>query len=185
MMPTELSYSIVPARLRDLLLIGAIELAAAALLKGHAPDTVLAETTSLEELKNAQSDGRLWVALAGNTPVGFAHVEILGPATAHLEEIDVHPDHSRRGLGRLLVSAVCKWADEHGFEEVTLTTFRDVPWNMPFYVKLGFEEIPSKEMTAELTAVVGDESERGLDPKRRVVMRWRPSFQIERIKGGQ
>src|SRR3982751_4346278 len=95
-------YRIVHARARDLHLIGAIELAAAKLLEGHAPDTVLNETTREQDLRGAQSQGRLWVALAGDTPVGFAHVEVLEPNAAYLEEIDVHPDHGRRGLGRRL-----------------------------------------------------------------------------------
>src|SRR6476620_297685 len=109
MMP---NYRIVDARPRDLHLIGAIELAAAKLLRGHAPDTVLNEITREQDLRDAQSQGRLWVALAGDTPVGFAHVEVLEPNAAHLREIDVHPDHGRRGLGRRLVAEVCGWAEE-------------------------------------------------------------------------
>ena len=41
----------------------AIELAAARLLAGHAPESVLSETTGGEELVAAQRDGHLWVAL--------------------------------------------------------------------------------------------------------------------------
>jgi len=36
------------------------------------------------------------------------------------------------------VSSVCEWATSQGYEAVTLTTFRDVPWNSPFYTRLGF-----------------------------------------------
>ena len=117
-------YKIVSARTRDVHLIGAIELAAATLLRGHAPNTVLNQTTPEQDLRDAQSQGRLWVALAGDTPVGFAHVEVLEVDAAHLEEIDVHPDHGRRGLGRRLIAEVCGWADEQGYPAVTLTTFR-------------------------------------------------------------
>jgi GNAT superfamily N-acetyltransferase len=53
---------------------------------------------------------------------------------------------------------------------VTLTTFRDVPWNMPFYERLGFREIPHDQLSARLRGVVHDETRRGLDPVRRVVM---------------
>jgi len=59
----------------------------------------------------------------------------------------------------------------HGFESVTLTTFRDVPWNMPFYERLGFEVVPTPALSPALRAVVDDETRRGLDPIRRVVMR--------------
>ena len=97
-------------------------------------------------------------------PVGFALVEILEPAAAHLEEIDVHPDHGRRGLGTWLVRHVCQWAEANGPGVVTLTTFRDVPWNMPFYAHLGFEEVAPAALTPALRAVLEDEARRGLDP---------------------
>jgi GNAT superfamily N-acetyltransferase len=164
-------YRIAMARLSDVPLLPAIELAAATLLAGHAPASVLAETTGQADLEDAQQRGHLWVALADDVPVGFAHIEVLAPGIAHLEEIDVHPEHGRRGLGRRLVLAVCEWAGTNGYSWVTLTTFRDVPWNMPFYARLGFEEIPAKQLSPALLSVIEDESRRGLDPRRRVAMR--------------
>jgi len=166
-------YKIICARPQDIRWLPAIELAAAALLKGHAPVSVLTETTSEQEFRKAQAEGRLWVVLAGKIPVGFAHAELLGPHEVHLKEIDVHPDHGRRGLGTRLVVTVCEWATRCGYPEVTLTTFRDVPWNMPFYAGLGFEAVPTNELSAELVPIVADETRRGLDPTRRVVMRYR------------
>lgn len=163
-------YSIVPARPEHIELLPAIELAAAALLRGHAPDHVLAEVTSLDELNDAQAEGRLWVALEDDSPVGLALIEILDAHTVHLEEVGVHPRHGRRGLGAALVSAVLEWAARSGYRQVTLTTFRDVPWNMPFYARLGFEELPRAEWNPALRAIVEDEAARGLDPGRRVVM---------------
>ena len=53
----------------------------------------------------------------------------------------MHPDHGRRGLGRALVGAVCDWARKERFEIITLTTYRDVPWNGPLYESLGFATI--------------------------------------------
>lgn len=169
-------YRITTARLEDLARLAAIELAAGRLLTGHAPESVLNETTSLDVLEEAQRAGHLWVILADDLPVAFAHVELIERGAAHLEEIDVHPDHGRRGLGAKLVRRVCEWAARHGYESVTLTTFRDVPWNMPFYARLGFGVVPSEQLSAGLRAVVDDETRRGLDPSRRVVMK-RPSVQ--------
>jgi GNAT superfamily N-acetyltransferase len=173
------SYSIAVARPQDLAHLPLIELAAARLLCGHAPESVLGEATSQEELLRAAREGLLWVVLADDAAVGFAHVEVIDSVTAHLEEIDVLPSHGRRGLGTRLVMHVCRWADTNGFESVTLTTFRDVPWNMPFYERLGFRVIPTPELSPALRAVVQDETRRGLDPLRRVVMRRR----CERIAG--
>jgi ribosomal protein S18 acetylase RimI-like enzyme len=93
-------YSITTARPQDLARLPAIELAAARLLAGHAPESVLNETTSLDALQKAQREGHLWVALLDEVAVGFAHVEVIEDGAAHLEEIDVHPAHGRRGLGR-------------------------------------------------------------------------------------
>jgi putative acetyltransferase len=175
-------YEIVLARPGDLPRIAPIELAAARLLAGHAPEAVLEEVTSDEDLRAAQRDGRLWVALSGDAPVGFAHVLILEPNAAHLEEIDVHPDHGRRGLGARLVREVCWWAEARGIGAVTLTTFRAVPWNMPFYARLGFEELTPAELTPALRGVLEDETRRGLDPTRRVVMRWRSPAVSARVR---
>lgn len=166
-------YHVVLARPRDLPLLPSIELAAARLLAGHAPSSVLGETTSQFELRKARRAGRLWVALSGDEPVGFAHVVVHEHGVAHLEEVDVHPDHGRRGLGRRLVQTVCAWATSHGFDAVTLTTFRDPPWNMPFYARLGFEPVAMHALSVALRSVIDDESRRGLDPARRVVMRYR------------
>lgn len=166
-------YTIMPARPGDLPLLPAIELAAATLLAGQAPATILAETTSQADLQDARRRGHLWVALADGAPVGFAHVQVLEPGVAHLEEIDVHPEHGRRRLGTRLVMTVCSWAASQGYSYVTLTTFREVPWNMPFYAGLGFEEIPPEELSPALRLVIADETRRGLDPTRRAAMRHR------------
>lgn len=164
-------YRIVTARPTDLPFLTAIELAAARLLAGHAPESVLLETTSQEDFEEARKRGHLWVALAGDEPVGFAQVKLLEPGIAHLDEVDVHPDHGRHGIGTKLVMTACEWAARNGQRAVTLCTFRDVAWNMPFYARLGFNVIPALERTPALRAIVEDETRRGLDPARRVTMR--------------
>jgi predicted N-acetyltransferase YhbS len=98
---------------------------------------------------------------------------LLGDGSPHLEEIDVHPRHARRGVGTALVRSACEWAARSGHAQLTLTTFRALSWNMPFYQRLGFEEIPTEDLGPDLAAVVADEAARGLDPGRRVVMRRR------------
>jgi len=166
-------YSIVAARPEHVLALASIERAAARLLEGHAPRSVLSAVTDEREFVVAQSQARLWVALAAATPVGFALVRPLSQRQAHLEEIDVLPWHGRRGAGASLVRTACAWACRRGYDELTLTTFRSVPWNMPFYAGLGFEEVAAENLSPELEAVVRDETARGLDRVRRVVMRYR------------
>jgi GNAT superfamily N-acetyltransferase len=166
-------YSIRPAQVADIQNLPAIELAAAQLLRGHAPESALAGTTDGRTFADAALEGRLWVALRGRTPVGFALVKMLAEDLPHLEEIDVHPSHGRRGLGRALIRAVCDWAIVSGYVMLTLTTFRDVPWNLPFYARLGFVEISWETLRPELAAVVCEEAHRGLDPHTRAVMGYR------------
>ena len=166
-------YTIVTARWHDIGRLAAIERAAARLLEGHAPASVLNETTTESDFREAQADGRLWVAVADDVPVGFALVEMLAIDLPHLEELDVHPQHGRRGVGTALLRTVCDWVAGGGYSELTLTTFRTVPWNMPFYARFGFEEVPAGEVRPEVAAVVRDETARGLDPERRAVMRFR------------
>lgn len=79
------------------------------------------------------------VIVAGAPPVGFCRVDGLG-AGAHLEQISVHPDHAGNGIGRALLCAGCAWAAAQGYAEITLATYRDVPWNGPFYASEGFVE---------------------------------------------
>jgi hypothetical protein len=69
------------------------------------------------------------------------------------------------------VRTVCEWVARSGYSAVTLTTFRDVSWNLPFYARLGFEEVARAGLRPELLAIVQDEAARGLEG--RVVMRYR------------
>lgn len=172
------------ARPSDVAALPGIERAAAELLRGHAPDALLDQPTAVAHLEAARRAGHLWVALVDEAPVGFALVAVLRAGEAHLEEIDVDPRFGRRGIGAALVRAVCEWAAAAG-QAVTLTTFRDVAWNMPFYARGGFREVPAAEWSAELRAVVDDETARGLDPARRVVMRWSPAERaVDRFPSG-
>jgi GNAT superfamily N-acetyltransferase len=164
-------YRVAAARPNDLSQLPAIELAASRLFDGYGLDDVPFQPTGQDGLRQAQHDGRLWVVLTHEAPVGFALVEVIEPGSAHLEELDVHPDHGRRGLGTRLVTHVSHWATTGGYRSVTLTTFRDIPWNMPFYARLGFEVLPGEALSPALRAVVEHERRRGLDPARRVVMR--------------
>lgn len=166
-------YRIVEAELKHLADLPSIERAAAALLVAHAPPSVLEETTPDEVFREAQRERRLWVALARGAPVGFALVEMLGDGNSHLQEIDVTPRHGRRGVGAALVATVLQWARRSGHAQTTLTSFRALPWNMPFYRKSGFEEICAAEWSAELQHIVASENAKGLLQERRCVMRCR------------
>jgi GNAT superfamily N-acetyltransferase len=148
-----------------------IELRAATRFHGwEVPPDVFTEATPLATLESALARGHLWVALAPTGEcVGSARVARSGERL-HLEQLDVVPDHGGRGLGRALVGAIERWASECGVLELTLTTYRDVPWNAPFYMRLGFTVIEPVELDAELSARRAIETERGMDSMPRVVL---------------
>jgi GNAT superfamily N-acetyltransferase len=72
-------------------------------------------------------------------PFGFAHVEVV-EGFAHLAQISVRPEMTRRGYGAALLRAAMRESWQLGYDRLSLTTYRDVPWNGPFYRSLGFEE---------------------------------------------
>lgn len=71
--------------------------------------------------------------------VGFVHV-LERDGIAHLEQLSVLPQHGRRGYGRRLLDAAMDEARGRGYERMTLRTYADVPWNAPFYARVGFVE---------------------------------------------
>ena len=102
--------------------------------------------------------------------MAFALFEPLGEGL-HLEEVDVHPDHGRQGLGARLIDAGAARARELGLREITLTTFREIPWNAPYYERIGFRVLARTDWSGALVAQVAEEARGGLDPEKRVVMR--------------
>lgn len=113
---------------------------------------------------------QVWVAVAGDELVGFAYADLLDDAV-HLEELDVLPAWGRRGIGAALVDAVVADARGRGLLAVTLTTFRDVPWNAPYYEQLGFVILPDDALPPALAELRRLEVEHGLPGERRVSMR--------------
>ncbi len=91
--------------------------------------------------------------------------------SAHVEQVSVHSDYARRGLGAALLDHTATWAQRHGLAALTLTTFTDVPWNAPYYERLGFRHLCDTELTPGLRAVRAREAERGLDAWPRTTMR--------------
>ncbi len=81
-----------------------------------------------------------FVLVVGRPCVGFAHV-LQERDSAHLQQLAVDPAHGRRGLGTALVQACCEQARLRGHDELTLTTFRDIAFNAPWYARLGFVEV--------------------------------------------
>lgn len=95
---------------------------------------------------------------AGQRTLGFVHV-LEFDARFHLEQLSVHPDAQRRGLGAALVTAAEDGVRARGASVVTLRTFADVPWNAPFYRRHGYVDA---ELPVALTPLLEVEERLGL-----------------------
>lgn len=162
-----------PACPADAALLPAIETSAGHLfrtipgLEWIADDGVLPEATH----RRLIAQGTVWVA---QTPAGrlcgFLDAEVFGDEL-HLWELAVDADHQQMGIGKGLVREACRHASAAGLAAVTLTTFRDVPWNAPWYARLGFRH-EAASPDSRLAGVLRDEASHGLPAQRRVAMRW-------------
>lgn len=171
-MPTEDPYRIRPLRRDELALLPAIEQAAGVLFRGTSEDWIVDDDgQGFDSYEAWQRTGQIFVAVdAADAPVGFAAVGPLD-GQGYLHEIDVHPDHGQRGLGRRLVEAACEWAREQGLTAMQLSTFRDIPWNAPFYARLGFRELADTELGPDLLEERQHEADAGLATAKRMFMR--------------
>lgn len=164
-------YRLRPARPDDVSRIQEIEDEAGTLLLGLGlVDEALDESFPLDDLAHLVALRQVWVACTDDDrPVGMV-VASVREGSVYVEEMDVVPAHGRRGLGTRLLTRVCSWAHEQGYRSVTLSTFRDVAWNGPFYRRQGFRDLSPAEWTRDMWAIRAKEAEQGLRADARVFM---------------
>lgn len=133
------------------------------------PDIAAHEPPSVEVLDAYRTAGRAWVAEVDDEVAAYVLVDLVD-GVAHVEQVSVHPGHARQGIGRLLLDHIAGLARTRGDARVTLTTFREVPWNAPYYERCGYRPLPDDERGPELVALMQAEADHGLDPTTRVAM---------------
>jgi len=125
----------------------------------------------VDELLAYQRAGRAWVAVdAEDRPTGYIVADVVD-GCAHVEQLSVHPDAGRQGIGARLLGTVAAWAATEGLAALTLVTFRDVAWNRPYYERLGFRALADDDLGPGLRVLRDAEPAKGLDPDQRVCMR--------------
>lgn len=156
----------------DLALLAEVERAAGGLFRSLGMDVIADyEPPSVSHLSVFERDGRAWVATTeADDPVGYLLVGTVD-GNAHIEQVSVHPSHARKGLGRKLIEVAEDWARARDLAALTLTTYADVPWNAPYYERLGFEVLDEEEQSAGLRRIREHEVARGLAAWPRVTMR--------------
>lgn len=127
------------------------------------------EVTPLSILETRFEQQRLYVALAPTGKVAGFLIWSPKDGSAYIEEVSVHPDHAGHRLGGLLIDRLA--ADVRGrHKTLTLSTFRDVAWNAPYYASLGFTEMPHAEAGPEHDESWRHQAANGLDMTRRLFM---------------
>jgi GNAT superfamily N-acetyltransferase len=164
-------YGIRPAGTGDLAALPEVERSAAITYFAALGDrSRIADTVPPEMLAACQAAGLLWVATdPHDAPVGFLAAQAVD-GTLFVKEMSVALEHQRAGLGRRLMRATEDHAQNASYTAVTLTTDRFIPFNGPFYQRLGFVMVPDGQISPGLRRILTDEIVEGFDPARRVVI---------------
>ena len=164
-------WSLRLARADDAAAMPGIERAAAAAFAAEPSLAGLDFTRTRSEADCARliRKGHCLVAHVGEAMAGFLLAERFS-RELHIWEMDVAPAFQRRGIGAGLVRAAQIDARNTGIAALTLTTFRDVAWNGPFYARLGFEEVTALDAHPRLAGELANEVDDGLPADRRCAM---------------
>ncbi|MFF0161396.1 GNAT family N-acetyltransferase [Streptomyces sp. NPDC005263] len=135
------------------------------------PEIAEDEPLPLGELAGYHHAGLAWaMADDADAPVAYLIADRV-EGNLHVEQVSVHPDSARRGVGRSLLEHLAAHAGREGAPALTLTTFTEVPWNAPYYARCGFQLIDDSGLTPGLRRIREREAAHGLDRWPRVCMR--------------
>lgn len=118
------------------------------------------ENYPLVDLERARNFGSVMLACHQHDIVGFAVAEICEDAY-HLFLIAVLPEWGRQGIGSALLDRVAQEAKSKGLSKISLTTFSNIEWNAPYYLKRGFKIIPDADANTHLQRILKSEFEEG------------------------
>jgi predicted N-acetyltransferase YhbS len=164
-------YRIRLARAEDAEAFHQVEEDAASLLREEPSlaGTVISPTAPAAEHARIIRKGRSLAALHNDRIIGFAAIGVVG-RELHLSELSVARAHQRCGVGTLLIRAMMIDARNSGYRAITLNTYRDIPWNAPFYARFGFVEVENFEGHPHLAESRAEAEAIGLPMDRRCAM---------------
>ncbi|RON22504.1 GNAT family N-acetyltransferase [Pseudomonas lini] len=168
-----MNFTVRRAQSADASTLPAIERSAAALFRCDPSLAWLADAAvpDAEDHQMAIEKEQVWVTQsADNELMGFlSAIEV--DNELHIQEISVSQQFQGQGAGRKLLLTALEHARKRELHGLTLTTFRDLPWNEPFYRQFGFETLGPAEIGPRLTTVLNNEINHGLPGERRCAMR--------------
>lgn len=130
-------------------------------LRDHVPADVLLEASELGTLDVIRRTDK--------EPVGFALFTDRNEGL-YLDQVSVHPRSGRQGLGTILMQHLDQRAAALSKAHITLSTFRDLAWNGPFYRSLGYRVMKRSDLEPYMLAI--EDAQRPLmDVTKRVFMR--------------
>lgn len=124
---------------------------------------------SADEYREMIAQRHCLSAVAGDEVVGFAATRRHG-RELHLHELSVGSDFQRKGIGATLLRGLKIDAHNAGIRAITLHTYRDVPWNAPFYARHGWRAIEDLSAHPRLAAGQDAAVAFGLPRERRCAM---------------
>ena len=135
------------------------------------PEIAVDPPAPIEELEAYRVAGNAWVAVdPGNRPVAYLLVRPVD-GCAHIEQVSVASAHARRGIGAALIDRLAALSAAESIPALTLTAFRDVPWNAPYYGRIGFEVVEPADQGPQLRELVEREATSIPSEAPRVAMR--------------
>ena len=157
------------ARPDEIETIRAIERASAQRFLGIMDALAADEPSPATVLAARIASGGLLVATDGDDLVAFVVFETVEDR-AYVEQIDVLPAYEGQRIGAALLDVVSNRARAAGLKGLSLSTFKEVPWNAPYYRWLGFADVADDALTPGMRAIREAHVARGLDEDARVFM---------------
>lgn len=126
-------------------------------------------SNSADEYRSMIAQGHCIAATVDDAVVGFAATRRYA-RELHLHELSVSRAFQGQRIGATLLNAIKVDARNAGVRAITLHTYRDVPFNAPFYARHGWVIVEDLESHPRLAAGHADAVRFGLPAERRCAM---------------
>jgi amino-acid N-acetyltransferase len=121
--------------------LAALEQACTAMYHESGFDTAEVPARSVQDLARLPRDHNVFVAEADHEVAGYMAWRDESPGVAYLEEISVHPQYQRFGVGSRLLQALEEDALRVGLSDILGKTWEKAAWAQKFYAHHGFSRV--------------------------------------------